>query len=71
MLVAYVVLEYCVLRKRRRERALRRAVEEIERASVRSEELVTENKNEVVVGEEEVWEVETGRKGMSLQRRVW
>ncbi|KAF2622606.1 hypothetical protein BU25DRAFT_494925 [Macroventuria anomochaeta] len=78
VLIAYGVLEACVLRKRRRERALRRAVEEVEWGSVRSvesrEDVVMERKGDVVVGEEEVWEVEDdmgGRKGMSLPRRVW
>ena len=83
VLIAYVVLEICVLRKRRRGRAMRRAVAEVEQGSVRSDSIRSEvksregfvmdekEKGEVVVGEEEVWEVEEGRKGMSLPRRFW
>jgi hypothetical protein len=47
-------------------------VEEVEQGSIRSGEgIVLESKVEIIVGEEEVWEVESGRKGMSLPRRVW
>lgn len=66
-----------MLRKRRREKALRRAVEEVERGSVGSrggvesrEGIVLESKVEVLI-EEEAWAVEDGRKGMSLPRRMW
>jgi hypothetical protein len=72
-----------VLRKRRRERSLRRAAEQVGRGSVRSgstrgpevksrEWFVVDAKGEVLVDEEEVWEEEVaGRKGMSLPRRFW
>lgn len=73
--MAYIVLEVCVLRKRRRERALRRAVEEVENGSIRSDSVRSEVKSrEGFLTEEEeaeIWEVEVGRKGMSLPRRVW
>ncbi len=79
MLLAFFVLEICVLRKRRRERALRRAAREAERGSrcggsVSQEMLGGDDyaveKDEVEVMEEEK-EAETGRKGMSLPRRMW
>lgn len=66
-----------MLRKKRRERALRRAVEEVENGSIRSDSVTSEVKSRegFVVDEkevdEEIWEVEEGRKGLSLPRRVW
>ena len=65
-----------MLRKRRREWALREAVEEVECGSVKGREvesrdiIVMDSKVEIIVGEEEVWEMQDGRKGMSLPRRV-
>ena len=62
---------------------MRRTVEGVEQGSVRSDSIRSEvksregfamdekEKGEVVVGEEEVWEVEEVRKGMSLPRRFW
>ncbi|KAF3047969.1 hypothetical protein E8E12_002925 [Didymella heteroderae] len=79
VLAGYIALEVCVLRRRRRERALRRAVEEVENGSIRSdsvrsevksrEEFVVDEKN--VHADEEIWSVEEGRKGLSLPRRMW
>ena len=72
-----------MLRKRRRERSLRRAVEEVERGSIRSastrgeevkseEGFLVDENGGVVVQEEELWEDHLGgRKGMSLPRRFW
>ena len=63
-----------MLRRRRRERALRRAAEEVESGSVRSDS-VREVKDRVKVGEEEINDEEEvwgeGRKGLSLPRRMW
>jgi hypothetical protein len=79
VLAAYILLEACVLRRRRRERALRRAVEEVENGSIRSDSVRSEVKTRegCVVDEkemcddEEIWGVEEGRKGLSLPRRMW
>lgn len=68
-----------MLRRRRRERALRRAVEEVENGSIRSDSVRSEVKSRegCVVDEkemcddEEIWGVEEGRKGLSLPRRMW
>ncbi len=73
VVVVVVLLLVCVLRKRRR----RRRTEDGRgrgRGSWGGEEgVVLESKVEVVVGEEEVWDMDVGmgRKGMSLPRRVW
>lgn len=77
-LAAYIVLEVCVLRKQRRERALMRAVEEVENGSIRSDSVSSEVKSrkgcvgdEKEVDDDEVWGIEEGRKGLSLPRRMW
>lgn len=78
VLAAYIALEVCVLRRRRRERALRRAVEEVESGSIRSDSVRSEVKSRegFVVDEkeihddDEIWGLE-GRKGLSLPRRMW
>lgn len=61
--------------RKRRERALRRAVEEVENGSIRSDSVRSEVKSRegflTEKEEAEIWEVEVGRKGMSLPRRVW
>jgi hypothetical protein len=75
VLTAYLVLEVCVFRRRRRARALRRAVEEVERGSIRSDSVRSEVKSrgcvvdEMEMEDEEGWG--EGRKGLSLPRRMW
>ena len=86
MIAAYIVLEICVLRRRRRERALKRAVGEVEIGSIRSDSVRSEVKSRegCVVDEkemhdddddddddDEIWGVEESRKGLSLPRRMW
>ncbi|KAF1360086.1 hypothetical protein EJ07DRAFT_155545 [Lizonia empirigonia] len=73
-LVVYAVLEIFVLRERRRDKALRKSVEEIERGPASSAEVAMEGKMQLLLqeDEEEVWgEDGDGRMGMSLPRRVW
>ncbi|KAF3008698.1 hypothetical protein E8E13_009480 [Curvularia kusanoi] len=74
VLFAFAVLKILVCKRRRRERALRRAVEEVmsSGSSMGSLELGLQGKD-VRVGVEEKTkeEVEGGRLGMSLPRRTW
>lgn len=68
-----------MLRRRRREKALTRAVEEVQNGSIRSDSVRSEVKSRegFVVDEkemyddEEIWGMEEGRKGLSLPRRMW
>lgn len=68
-----VMVEACYLRKKRRERALQRAVDEVERGIDKGshERIVLESRVSIVFeDEEQEEEVERGRSGMSLPRRV-
>jgi hypothetical protein len=72
LLVLLVALEACYMRKKRRERALQRAVDEVESGVDKGsiERIVLESRVSIVFEDEnQDDEEERGRTGMSLQRR--
>ncbi|KAF2005228.1 hypothetical protein P154DRAFT_518759 [Amniculicola lignicola CBS 123094] len=77
-LVFVAILDACVLRRRRRERAMQNAVEEVERGGATFKEsrerIVLESRVSIVFDETEPEDEEDddgGRNGMSLPRRVY